>query len=41
MRGSKFTVMENMGHFPMSENYELFKQYLMPVLDEIYEASLA
>ena len=33
--GSKATVMANMGHFPMSENPALFKQYLMPVLDEI------
>ena len=33
--GSKATVMPNMGHFPMSENPALFKQYLMPVLDEI------
>jgi pimeloyl-ACP methyl ester carboxylesterase len=41
IEGSKFTVMDNMGHFPMSENYELFKQYLMPILDEIYQASRA
>ena len=33
--GSKATVMANIGHFPMSENPALFKNYLMPVLDEI------
>lgn len=33
--GSKAVVMEGMGHFPMSENPELFRQYLLPVLEEI------
>ncbi|MFT5391601.1 MAG: pimeloyl-ACP methyl ester carboxylesterase, partial [Gammaproteobacteria bacterium] len=33
--GSKATVMPGMGHFPMSENPQLFKEFLMPVLDEI------
>jgi len=27
--------MKEVGHFPMSENPEKFKQYLMPVLGEI------
>jgi hypothetical protein len=31
--------MQGLGHFPMSENYPLFKQYIMPVLDEIAAAS--
>lgn len=35
IKGSKATVMEGMGHFPMSENPGLFRQYLLPVLDEI------
>ena len=30
-----FEVMEGMGHFPMSENPELFRRYLLPVLDKI------
>lgn len=33
--GAKVTIMKEVGHFPMSENPEKFKQYLMPVLDEI------
>ncbi|NNF80716.1 MAG: alpha/beta hydrolase [Rhizobiales bacterium] len=35
IEGAKFQVMEGMGHFPMSEHPEAFKDYLMPVLDEI------
>lgn len=30
-----FQVMKDMGHFPMSENPERFRQYLLPVLDAI------
>jgi pimeloyl-ACP methyl ester carboxylesterase len=30
-----FEVMKDMGHFPMSENPELFRTYLLPVLSEI------
>jgi len=33
--GAKLTVMKRLGHFPMSEDPETFKQYLMPVLGEI------
>jgi pimeloyl-ACP methyl ester carboxylesterase len=33
--GSKFIEMKGLGHFPMAENYELFKSYLAPVLNEI------
>ena len=35
IKGSKATVMPGMGHFPMSENPELFRTYLMPILQEI------
>jgi pimeloyl-ACP methyl ester carboxylesterase len=35
IKGAKATVMPGMGHFPMSENPDLFRQYLRPVLDEI------
>ena len=33
-----FEVMEEMGHFPMSENPERFRAYLLPVLDKIIGA---
>jgi pimeloyl-ACP methyl ester carboxylesterase len=33
--GAKFQVMPNLGHFPMSENPDLFLSYLRPVLQEI------
>ncbi|MGB3682632.1 MAG: alpha/beta hydrolase [Rubrobacteraceae bacterium] len=33
--GAKFTKMQGMGHFPMTENYELFRSYLHPILKEI------
>mgnify|MGYP005663094967 CR=1 FL=1 len=33
--GSQATIMEGMGHFPMSENPELFRSYLLPVLEQI------
>ena len=35
IKGSKFYEMKGLGHFPMAENYLVFKQYLMPVLAEI------
>jgi pimeloyl-ACP methyl ester carboxylesterase len=35
VEGSYYREMENLGHFPISENYELFKRYLMPVLEDI------
>ena len=37
INGAKAKIMEGMGHFPMSENPELFKSYIYPVLDEISE----
>ncbi len=33
--GSKFTYMEGLGHFPMSEDPGKFLEYLLPVLSEI------
>jgi pimeloyl-ACP methyl ester carboxylesterase len=33
--GARFTVMREIGHFPMSENPAQFRQYLLPVLEEI------
>jgi pimeloyl-ACP methyl ester carboxylesterase len=35
IKGAKLTVMENLGHFPMSEDAALFLGYLRPVLEEI------
>jgi pimeloyl-ACP methyl ester carboxylesterase len=31
--GSHVTIMEGIGHFPMIENYPLFRQFLLPELD--------
>ena len=38
IKGSKLNVMEGIGHFPMSENPDLFRDHLLPVLDEIRSA---
>jgi len=38
IKGSNFVAMNGLGHFPMAENYPLFKQYIMPVLDKIAAA---
>ncbi len=38
--GSTYTLMEKVGHFPMSENPAMFKSYIMPVLDEIRVRSM-
>ena len=38
IKGSKLNVMEGIGHFPMSENPELFRKHLLPVLKEIRSA---
>jgi pimeloyl-ACP methyl ester carboxylesterase len=35
VNATHFEVMKGLGHFPMSENPEVFKSYLMPVLDRI------
>lgn len=33
--GAKMTTMKELGHFPMSENPDQFRKYVIPVLDEI------
>lgn len=33
--GAKVTIMKELGHFPMSENPERFREYVLPVLEEI------
>ncbi|MGE3915289.1 MAG: alpha/beta fold hydrolase [Hyphomicrobiaceae bacterium] len=33
--GAEVTVMEKLGHFPMSENPDQFRRYILPVLDKI------
>jgi pimeloyl-ACP methyl ester carboxylesterase len=33
--GAKVVIMPGLAHFPMSENPELFRSYLLPVLEEI------
>jgi pimeloyl-ACP methyl ester carboxylesterase len=37
--GAEFVVMEKLGHFPMSENPEQFRRYIIPVLERIQKAS--
>jgi len=37
---SKLTIMKEMGHFPMSENPNLFRTYLTPVLNDILDKKL-
>jgi pimeloyl-ACP methyl ester carboxylesterase len=36
--GSRVTVMKGIGHFPMIENYPLFREYLLAELDAIVPA---
>lgn len=38
VKGSKFVLMKGLGHYAMAENPEVFKTYLMPILDEIERA---
>jgi len=35
IKGSAWTGMDDVGHFPMNENPEKFIEYLMPVLEKI------
>lgn len=35
IKGAKFQVVEGMGHFPMSEDPVRFREYILPILDEI------
>ena len=32
IKGASFTIMEQLSHFPMSENPEQFRRYIAPVL---------
>jgi len=36
--GAKVTIMQQLGHFPMSENPVQFRRYIVPVLDQIRQA---
>ena len=35
IKGSKAIIMDGMGHFPMSENPDLFRQHILTVLEDI------
>jgi pimeloyl-ACP methyl ester carboxylesterase len=37
--GAEVTVMKELGHFPMSENPEQFRRYILPVLERIRDDS--
>ena len=37
IRNAEVIIMKGIGHFPMCENPEVFKKYLMPVLDRLIE----
>ena len=37
IRNAEVIIMKDIGHFPMCENPEVFKKYLMPVLERIAE----
>jgi pimeloyl-ACP methyl ester carboxylesterase len=39
--GAEVVVMEQLGHFPMSENPEQFRRYIAPVLDRIVQQNVA
>ena len=36
---SRYLKLERAGHFPMAENPEQFRRYILPVLDEIRAAT--
>jgi pimeloyl-ACP methyl ester carboxylesterase len=35
IKGASLTLMEQLGHFPMSENPQQFRRYIAPVLSQI------
>ena len=35
IKNAQFIEMEDIGHFPMSENHEVFRRYLLQALDRI------
>jgi len=37
--GAEAIIMKAMGHFPMSENPAAFREYLLPVLDRVYQGA--
>jgi hypothetical protein len=37
IKNAECIIMEGIGHFPMSENPEIYKEYLMPVLKKILQ----
>jgi pimeloyl-ACP methyl ester carboxylesterase len=37
IKGASVTIMEQLGHFPMSENPEQFRRYIAPVLSQIFK----
>lgn len=39
IKGAQVTVMEQLGHFPMSENPVQFRRYIAPVLSHIQQQS--
>ena len=39
IKGAIYRDMPGLGHFPMSENPELFLEYTRPVLDEIADCA--
>ena len=41
IKGASLTIMEQLGHFPMSENPEQFRRYIAPVLNQILEQSIS
>jgi hypothetical protein len=36
--GANATIMAGLGHFPMSEDYEWFRTYFLPTLDDVLAA---
>jgi pimeloyl-ACP methyl ester carboxylesterase len=41
IRAAHVTIMEQLGHFPMSENPEQFRRYIEPVLAQIVASAKA
>ncbi|MBL8583854.1 MAG: alpha/beta hydrolase, partial [Rhizobiaceae bacterium] len=39
VKGSKYWAMAKLGHFPVTENYDEFRKYLLPILAEIKQSS--
>jgi pimeloyl-ACP methyl ester carboxylesterase len=39
IKGARLTIMEQLGHFPMSENPHQFRRYIAPVLNQICKHS--